>query len=296
MKNNRVCVIGARGLLGSALVRIAKEHGLDPVALDVEEIDITDALSVDRALKNADPGIVINAAAYTNVEGCEDAEGYAVAKRVNGEAIGILAKACHAIGCGFVHISTDYVFNGTSIDGVCEDEVPSESMNAYGKTKREGEERMIEACGGSNGADFVDQKLPFYLVRTSWLFGNGAKNFIGKIIALAREGKPLRVVDDEVGSPTFVDDLVERLFWLIETEQSSGIYHATGRGSCSRKVFAEAVLVGLSMKDVYIESAKLADFPRKAHIAPVSILRNTRMPDMKTWQEMVVSFADSVVV
>ena len=292
MKN--LLIIGANGLLGSTLARIAKETSTwNPIALDIDQIDITNPASIASTLDLHHPNAIINCAAFTNVEACEEEDGFKTATRVNGEAVGFLASACKENAVPFIHISTDYVFNGSDREGISEETIPSEPMNAYGKTKRIGEENIIKIYGGLNGADFADQTSPAYLIRISWLFGHGAKNFVGKILELAQARASLSIVDDEIGTPTLADDLSERLLWLLDSGLPFGIYHATGKGSCSRYEFAEAIF-NAKKHPIKLERAKLADFPRKAHIAPISILKNTRMPDMPLWQEMVARYIQEV--
>jgi dTDP-4-dehydrorhamnose reductase len=288
----KLLVVGANGLLGQACVRHAVARGWAASGVDVGEIDITDAHSVESVLSAQEPSAVINAAAYTDVEGAETEEGRALANRVNGTGPGILADACARHGSAFIHLSTDYVFNGTARDGVSEAEVPGEAMNAYGETKRAGELAVIDAAGGLRGSDFINENLKFYLVRTSWLFGASAKNFVGKIIERAQTVGSISVVTDEIGSPTYVEELSGVLLDLLEGKTPPGIYHATGAGSCSRFEFAEAVLLGIGIK-ADLKPSVLADYPRRARIAPVSVLRNTKLPSLKSWQEMVASFAES---
>lgn len=286
---SKLLVIGAKGMLGAACVSHAREHGWEVVGVDMGEIDITNAESIASCLDREQPTAVLNAAAYTDVEGCETPEGFAVAMRVNGEGPGIVAEACAKRGFAFVHISTDYVFNGTDVEGVAEDVVPTEPMNAYGATKLEGEKRVIDIAGGVVGSDFPKSIAPMYVVRTSWLFGEGAKNFVAKIVERARTNGFISVVTDEVGCPTSVNDLSETLLSILEMDAPSGIYHACGRGSCSRNAFARAVIDGMHIP-AEVRPSVLADFPRKARIAHTSVLRNTKLPPMRDWQEMVLAY------
>ncbi len=289
----KLLVIGANGLLGQACVRHAMARGWVVVGADVGQIDITDRDSVEAVIAREAPAAVINCAAYTDVEGTETPEGRAVADRVNGAGPGIVADVCVRHGSAFIHLSTDYVFNGTAIDGVVETDVPDEAMNAYGETKRAGEVGVIEVAGGLDGSNVRLAHPSLYLVRTSWLFGASANNFVGKIVDRARRDGKIAVVTDEVGSPTYVEDLAERLLDLLDRNERPGIYHATGAGLCSRFEFAKAIIDGLGIK-AEVEPTTLAAFPRNARIAHVSVLRNTKLPPMRTWEEMVVSYAGSM--
>jgi len=290
----KLLIVGANGLLGQACLRRANEGDWAAVGIDVEGIDIADADSVEAVMDRESPSAVINCAAYTDVDGAETAEGRAIADRVNSDGPGVLAASCVRHGTAFIHLSTDYAFNGTSRDGASESDVPGPAMNAYGETKLAGERRVIEAFGGLVGSDFRLQNPPGYLVRTSWLFGASARNFVGKIAERARTMGKISVVTDEVGSPTYVEDLAGRLLYLLDhPEIHSGIYHVTGRGACSRFEFARAVIEGLGIK-ADVEPMSLADFPRKARIVPVSVLKNTKLPAMASWQEMVERYAATV--
>jgi dTDP-4-dehydrorhamnose reductase len=285
-------ITGSHGMLGSALMRLAEEtkHWDRVVGLDLGDLDISSESSVARAMEAYDPSAVINCAAFTNVEACEDEEGYKTAYEINATGVGILARACVEKGTAFIHLSTDYVYNGTSEEGVTEDEAPKEAMNAYGRTKRAGEHEMIKACEGLRGAEFKGFECDYYLVRTSWLYGAGAKNFIAKIIEIAKRDGKVKIVDDEIGCPTYVDDLAERLIKLLIERPRSGIYHFTNNGSCSRYLFGATALKALGI-DAEVIPAKLADFPRKAHIAPVSILKNARAEKLPFWTDAVHRFA-----
>lgn len=295
MENKTLLIVGSHGMLGGAVMRRAESSGAWTriVGVDIGEMDISSESSVARAMEEYQPTAVINCAAFTNVEACEDEEGYSTAFEINATAVGILARACIASGAQFIHISTDYVFNGTDRDGVAEDAVPVLAMNAYGRTKRAGENEMIKACEGLKGSEFRGFECDYYLVRTSWLYGAGAKNFIAKIIEIAKRDGTVKIVDDEIGCPTFVEDLAERLIGLLIDRPKSGIYHFTNSGSCSRYVFGAAVLDALGIK-AEVLPAKLADFPRKAHIAPVSILKNTRAEKLPFWTDGVARFAKGV--
>jgi dTDP-4-dehydrorhamnose reductase len=285
----KILVIGSAGLLGSSLLR-ARITDTDLVGMDRDEIDITNAESIASALDRVQPACVISAAAMTDVEGAENPEGRALADLLNGTAVRLLAEACVARDIGLVQISTDYVFCGTPREGVEESAIPSEPMNAYGASKRLGEEYMIESFGGLDGSAFRRTSPVGYLIRTSWLFGEGSRNFIGKVIAKAQAGETLRIVDDEIGSPTFADDLVDRIVFMLASKVPNGIYHLTGSGSCSRYDFAASVLEAKGMS-VPIERIKMQDIVRKAHIEPVSVLKNTKLPPMPDWQDGVKRFA-----
>ena len=290
---HKLLVIGSRGLLGQACLASAIAHEWEGVGVDVGEIDITDAASVEAVIAREQPSAVINCAAYTDVEGAETPDGRAIADRVNGEGPGIVAHACLRHKSAFIHLSTDYIFNGTSESGAEEADVPSEPMNAYGATKRAGEIAVTNVAGGLIGSHFQCVEPQICLVRTSWLFGASAKNFVSKVADRARSEGVVSVVTDEIGCPTYVRDLAECLIWMLEAESRSGIYHVVGLGSCSRFEFADAVLKGLGIPAT-VTPTTLDAFPRKAKIAHVSVLKNTKLPKLRTWQEMVQGYCEEV--
>lgn len=158
-------------------------------------------------------------------------------------------------------------------------------MNKYGETKLEGE-RAVEAVLVSN------PDLKAYIVRTSWLFGEGATNFIAKITKFAQEKDELSVVDDEVGCPTYVKDLALVLLELAEGEKESGVYHMCSKDSCSRYEFAKKILE-LQHIGTPVKPGKLADWQRKAKISNHSILLNTKLPPHRAWEEMLEDFINS---
>lgn len=286
-------IVGSAGLLGTSLMRACANVDIEVIGMDRDEIDVTNAESIASVLDHVQPSYVMNAAAMTDVEAAETLEGRLLADLLNGTAVRLLADACIDRGIGLIQISTDYVFHGTEIEGVEESRIPTEPMNAYGASKRLGEEYMIQAFGGLQGSAFQRTTPVGYLIRTSWLFGESSRNFIGKILAKASAGESLRIVDDEIGSPTFADDLAARICEMLFSRFANGIYHVTNSGSCSRYDFARAVLDARG-SIAPVERASLKDFPRKAHIEPVSILRNTKLPPMPTWQDGVKRFVEGV--
>ena len=216
-----ILVIGANGMLGHDLM--ATLEG-DVRGLDLPEIDITSFESVRRVLLTLKPEVIINAAAYTDVDGCETNVETAMA--VNGEGVGLLALAAREIGAKLVQISTDYVFNGGKGSPYLEDD-GQEPLSVYGESKLAGE---------LNAAMAPD----FLIVRTQWLYGIHGKNFVETMLRLAKEKSELAVVDDQIGSPTFTRDLALAIKALLDNG-CSGIYHAANGGYCSWNEFAKAI-------------------------------------------------------
>lgn len=206
----RVWVAGARGLLGQAVVGQLVAQGRDHVATD-RDVDLTDAAAVD-AFAAAEPFThVINCAAYTAVDRCETEED--LARQVNADAPGHLARAARARGAVLVHVSTDYVFAGDGHAPYREDD-PTGPVSAYGRTKLLGEQRLFAAIGDGAG----------YVVRTSWLFGAGGPCFPATMLRLFGERPEVRVVDDQHGRPTYAPDLAAALIALAERRPAPGVY------------------------------------------------------------------------
>lgn len=292
MKSKKVLVVGSHGLLGSTLVKLLKEKGHKVFTSDISDeggIDITKPDSVEKQFSKVKPDFVVNCAAYTNVEACEDPEQYKIAYAVNADGPKNLAVAAINHNVNLIHISTDYVFGENSETGYEESHIPYSPLNKYGETKAEGETNIIKEMEGIVESDFVSQNTLSYIVRTSALFGEGATNFIAKILQFAKEKEFLEVVIDEVVSPTYVKDLSEGIIYLIENEPKGGIYHYSGEGSCTRNEFAKEIL-RLAGIDTPVKPTTLDKFNRKAKIPNVSILKNTKFPKIRRWEEMLEDF------
>lgn len=262
----KIAIIGAKGMLGSALA--AEFAAESPARFCLPELDITQADSVQRVLGAVQPNLVLNAAAYTDVDGCEDHEADAYA--VNATGVENLAAWCKGTNALLVHYSTDYVFDGKKPEGYAEDDAPK-PLNAYGRTKRAGEQLLM------------DSGTRFLLIRTSWLYGPNGKNFVDTIVQRAKEVSELRVVNDQHGCPTYTADLATHTRLLVESK-INGIHHATNEGSTTWFDFARAIIaaVGLSTQ---VRSMSSTELVRKAQRPMYSVLRNTKDAHLRPWQE-----------
>lgn len=222
----RVFVTGANGMLARALIRELERRGHDAVAFGRDALDVTDAAAVERVVRESAPDAVVQCAAYTRVDDAETDE--ATAYAVNAEGTRNVARACRAVGARLVYPSTDYVFDGRSSTPYRPDHAAA-PLNAYGRSKLAGEEAAREA------GDWI-------VARTSWLYGAGGRNFVSTILRRAKEGAPLRVVDDQRGTPTWTGTLAATLAGLLEADAPPGIYHATGRGETTWYAFAREAL------------------------------------------------------
>lgn len=280
MEMNKILIVGARGMLGQTLVSELKDHAL--TLWDKDEIDITDASQVNEKISALQPNIIINAAAYTAVDACE--ENNELAMKVNGEGPGNLAQVAKRIGAILVHYSTDYIFNGTKEAGYTEDFAEVDPVNEYGKSKAAGEAAI------KSTADATWNK--YYIIRTAWLYGAGGPNFVDTMMTLAQGRDSLSVVNDQHGSPTFTNDLAERTTWMLKELPEFGVYHVTNAGTCTWYEFAKEIFsqAGIS---ITLMPCTSEEFPRPAKRPAYSILLNTKLPEMRSWQAGLAEYLSS---
>jgi dTDP-4-dehydrorhamnose reductase len=216
-----ILVVGANGMLGRDLIALLGDRGH---GVDIAEIDITSPESMLKVISALKPDVVINCAAYTDVDGCES--NIETAMAVNGEGVGYLAMACRDIGALLVQVSTDYIFDGGKGTPYVEDDAPC-PLSVYGESK----------LAGELNAAFCPEHL---IVRTQWLYGLHGKNFVETMLRLGAEKDELTVVDDQIGSPTWTVDLARAIIALIDGG-CRGIYHAANSEYCSWNGFAKAI-------------------------------------------------------
>jgi dTDP-4-dehydrorhamnose reductase len=271
----KVLITGAAGMLGQDATRNARAANHEVVALAREELDLLDAGEVRATLEREAPGAVINCAAYTDVDGAESDE--RTATRLNGEAAGTLAAAAAAVGAAIVHLSTDYVFDGSGARPYVESD-PTDPVNAYGRSKLAGE----RAVAAANPRHFV--------VRTSWLFGAGGRNFVDTMLGLAGAGRPVLVVRDQVGCPTYTGHLADALVRLVDGE-AYGLHHIAADGECSWYEFANEIFSQAGV-DTRAMSCTTEEFPRPAPRPAYSVLRSERDYGLAlpSWQEGLASY------
>lgn len=246
-----ILVVGAKGMLGQDLLRVLPG---DVRGVDIDEIDITSGESVRKVLLTLKPQVVVNAAAYTDVDGCEAKRHLAMA--VNGMGVGNLAEVSRQIGACLVQVSTDYVFDGSKTSPWVEDD-PTAPLSMYGMSKLAGEE-----SARTNPAHLV--------VRTQWLYGLHGKNFVETMLRLAGEKDELAVVDDQIGSPTWTMDLSLAIRALLE-KGCRGTYHAANAGSCSWNEFARAIFADAGLA-VAVKPMTTAELGRPAPRPLYSVL------------------------
>jgi dTDP-4-dehydrorhamnose reductase len=251
----KILLLGHKGMLGSDLfLNLAGKHEI--TGLDKDEIDIASWSECKKAIKEDAPDIVINAAAYTDVDGCEKAKDECFT--VNAEAVKNIAEACREKNIRIIHFSTDYVFDGNNNEPYKEDCLCN-PINVYGASKLAGEHYL--------------QKLSdnYIIIRTEWLYGKNGKNFVRTILEKAQTINKLEVVDDQIGSPTYTKDLASAVSLLIE-RNITGIFHITNRGSCSWFQFTEKILQEAGIKGVQVLPIKSGSLRRPAKRPHYSVL------------------------
>jgi len=271
----KILILGARGMLGTELSSVFME--LHPTLWDQEDLDITKTNLVEEKIESLKPGLIINAAAYTNVDESEEKQD--IANRINGEAVKSIAKIAHKIDATLIHYSTDYVFNGKKKKGYKEDE-QTDPINAYGNSKLLGENAITGNC------------TKYYLIRSSWLFSKHGKNFVETIIKLGNSKKEVKVVNDQYGKPTYAVDLAKKTRELIELKKEFSIYHITNEDETSWHDFAKEIFRQEKI-DSNLVPIKSSQFPQAAKRPKYSSLINTKVPPLRNWQEALGSYLRS---
>jgi dTDP-4-dehydrorhamnose reductase len=257
----KLLVTGAGGMLGRDLVTAAAGRpGVHVTGRDRAALDITDPAAVADAVAAHD--LVVNAAAWTDVDAAETAE--AAATRINGEAVEVLARACAAAGTRLIHVSTDYVFPGNAAHPYRED-APTSPVNAYGRSKLAGE-TAVRGHLPDHG----------YVVRTAWLYGEHGRNFAATMLRLAQQRETVDVVDDQRGQPTWSWELAGALLELAAAAcagtVAAGVYHATAAGETTWFGFARAVFAAAGLDPARVRPVGTAAFPRPAPRPHYSVL------------------------
>jgi dTDP-4-dehydrorhamnose reductase len=269
----RVLITGAGGMLGVDVQAVALAAGHEVVALTRADLDITNRAAVDAAVAAAGPELVINCAAYTDVDKAEGDERDG-AHLINGVGAGNVATAAAAAGAWLVHVSTDYVFDGTKTAGPYLESDATAPRSVYGASKLEGEIEVARAA-----------PLSHSIVRSSWLFGNHGLCFPATILRLAAERDSISVVDDQRGSPTYTPELARALL-MVASQQLLGVVHVAGGGECTWFEFARETIAAAGLHAT-ITPCTTAEFPRPAPRPAYSVLRSARdgAPVLRDWRE-----------
>ncbi len=278
----KVLVTGVKGQLGYDVVNELEKRNIEAVGVDIEEMDITDAESVNGVIREAAPDAVIHCAAYTAVDAAEDNE--ELCRKVNAEGTQNIADVCKALDIKMIYISTDYVFDGQG-ERPWEPEDERHPLNVYGQTKYEGELAV------QNTLD------KYFIVRIAWVFGVNGKNFIKTMLRLAETHNRLTVVNDQYGSPTYTYDLARLLVDMVLTEKY-GVYHATNEGICTWYEFACEIFkqAGVEMEVVPVTSA---EYPAKAKRPENSRMSKEKLSDngferLPSWQDALKRYLEVI--
>jgi len=277
----KVIVTGCYGQVGTELMTLAEAYGFEAVGFDHDTLDITNQAAVQHMITKESPDVVVNAAAYTAVDKAEtDAD---VALAVNSAATGYLAKACAALNIPFVHISTDYVFDGSKEGAYTETDAVS-PLGVYGETKLAGEELVREIC------------TKYYILRTSWVFSAHGNNFVKTMLRLGAERNELGIVADQHGKPTSARELATIIYNMLNGKQEAwGTYHIaqpteTTWFGFAEAIFAEAHVQGMPLKVSTLNKLTKADYPTPAKRPANSALNCSKLETdftikIKPWAE-----------
>ncbi|WP_312541271.1 dTDP-4-dehydrorhamnose reductase [Enterococcus sp.] len=266
-------ITGGNGQLGTDLRHLLDEQGAAYVSTDAAEMDITDAKATMAKIKEVQPTVIFHCAAYTAVDKAEE-EGKELDEKINVDGTRNVALAAESVGATLIYISTDYVFDGTKKEGEYATDDQVNPQNEYGRTKLLGEE-AVQAIMSK-----------YYIIRTSWVFGQYGHNFVFTMQRLAKAHDTLTVVNDQFGRPTWTRTLAEFMTYVINNESPTGIYHLSNDNSCSWFEFAQEILKETA---VTIKPVTSAEFPQKATRPQYSVMDLSKAKgigfEIPTWQE-----------
>jgi len=278
---SRILVIGAKGMLGRDLVpELHSSFPCDDIlAWDIEEVDIRKQQETIEQIEGVCPTVVINLAGYTDVDGSESHEEEAF--EVNAEGMKHIVMGAKRCGAKTIYLSTDYVFDGRKGAPYLEEDPPN-PLNTYGRSKRRGEEFVLELAEDG------------LIIRTQWLYGRHGKSFVTAILRQAREKEVLSIVDDQVGAPTYTVDLSKAISQLIR-KQARGIFHVTNSGFCSWYDFGQTILRLSGMEKIKVLPVSSQDLNRKARRPAYSVLSTQKLKqetgiELRPWPEAIKEF------
>jgi dTDP-4-dehydrorhamnose reductase len=268
-------VLGAKGQLGQELIHLLKIKNIGAIGTDRNEIDFTKPNEIAEKLAKLNPSHIVNCGAYTQVDKAEDEP--ELANLINAQAVGVIAKFASERKIPFVHISTDYVFDGTSTIAYLEDDKIN-PQSVYGSSKALGEK---EASGNNPDS---------YILRTAWVYGEYGSNFPKVIAKKLRNNESLNVVIDQVGAPTWTFDLASAIIEILEKRPKPGIYHITNSESCSWFEFAQEIAKTLNVDGKLVKPTDSKSFVRPAVRPKFSVLSNTKwenagLTPLRSWKE-----------
>ncbi len=262
----RILVTGSEGQLGNCMQRASLSASNEYIFKDVDDLDITDAEAVALDIKVNNYDVIVNCAAYTNVERAEEQP--EIAEHINAEAVGYIAKAARDNGVTLIHISTDYVFGGNTNNTPCDETQPTNPTGVYGLTKLHGEQAIA-----NSGCHYI-------IIRTAWLYSEFGKNFVKTMLNLTATKEQLKVVFDQAGTPTYAQDLADAIVDIIENhkfEGNDGIYHFSNEGVCSWFDFTKMIAEYAGNTACDIQPCHSDEFPSKVIRPAYSVLDKTKI-------------------
>ena len=263
-----ILITGANGQLGNCMRNAAKDSKDNYIFTDVAELDITDAEAVTKAVKDNDIKVIVNCAAYTNVEKAETDRDFA--ELLNAKAVRNLADAVKANDGTLIHVSTDYVFGGSLGNTPRNEEEPANPTGVYGETKLHGERQIAESG------------VKALVIRTAWLYSEYGKNFVKTMLSLTSSKPELKVVFDQVGTPTYAQDLADTIFGIIENRRfdgNEGVYHYSNEGVCSWYDFTKMIAEIAGNTGCDIQPCHSDEFPSPVTRPSYSVLDKTKIKD-----------------
>lgn len=280
----KVLVTGVKGQLGYDVMAELAKRNIEAIGVDIDEMDITDKISVEKVIGEAAPDVVVHCAAYTAVDAAEDNE--ALCRRVNADGTRNIAEVCKKLDCKMVYISTDYVFDGQGTRP-WEPDDERHPLNVYGQTKYEGELAVQENLS------------KYFIVRIAWVFGKNGKNFVKTMLKLAETHDKLTVVNDQFGSPTYTYDLARLLVDMIQTDKY-GIYHATNEGICTWYEFACEIFRQAGIK-IEVTPVPASEYPTKAKRPENSRLDKSKLTEngferLPSWQDALRRYIKEILL
>lgn len=288
----RLLVTGVKGQLGYDVYNEAISRGYTTVGVDIEEMDITDSDSVEKVITEANPDAIIHCAAWTAVDLAEDKENLDKVHLINAAGTENISKICKKLNCKLIYISTDYVFNGEGTRP-WEPDDERHPLNFYGQTKYEGELAVEK---------WLDK---YFIVRIAWVFGVNGKNFIKTMLNLGKTHDHIKVVNDQIGSPTYTYDLSKLLIDMVETDKY-GRYHATNEGYCSWyefavEIFRQAGEINPIYKRVLVSPVDSSAYPTKAKRPLNSRMEKKKLTEngferLPPWQDALSRYLKEILI
>lgn len=277
-----ILITGGKGQLGTELRHLLDELKLAYVSTDADEMDITNAEQTMAFISELKPSVIYHCAAYTAVDKAED-EGKELDEKINVEGTKNVAAAAEKNGATLIYISTDYVFDGKKKDGMYQTDDSTNPQNEYGRTKLLGEQAVQQIMSR------------YYIIRTSWVFGQYGHNFVFTMQKLAETRDQLTVVNDQFGRPTWTRTLAEFMTFVVENKAEYGVYHLSNENSCSWYEFAKEILKDTKVEVLPVDSSQ---FPQKATRPQYSVMDVSKAEALgfaiPTWQEALAEMLKTI--